>query len=122
MNLALIALRQLHQDGGFKDVTVERVKKEYDSKANTIAAFLKEACEVDLTAPEYYTLTTKVYSKYVSFCNVRREKPLEPNVLGKKLAEQGIEKQRARYQGDRDYYYTGLKLRDDLRGMNQALN
>ena len=81
-------------------------------------AFLKEECVVDLTAP----LTTDVYSKYVSFCNARRERPLEPNVLGKRLAEQGIEKQRARYQGDRDYYCTGLKLRADLRGMNQALN
>jgi len=122
LNLALIALKQLHQDGGFKDVSVERVKNEYDSKANIIAAFLKEECVVDLTAPEYYTLTTDVYSAYVLFCNTRGEKSLEPNIFGKKLAEQGIEKERSRYRGDRDYYYMGLKLRADLRGINQALN
>ncbi len=122
LNLALIALGQLHRDGGFKDVTVEGVKNEYDNKANIIAAFLKEECVVDLTAPEYLTLTTDVYGSYVSFCNTRREKPLEPNVFGKKLAEQGIEKERARFRGDRDYYYMGLKLRADLRGVNQALN
>ncbi len=122
LNLALIALRQLHKDGGFKDVSVERVKKEYDSKANIIAAFMQEECMVDLTAPEYLTLTTDVYSAYVSFCNTRREKPLETNVFGKKLAEQGIEKERSRYRGDREYYYMGLKLRADLRGINQALN
>jgi P4 family phage/plasmid primase-like protien len=122
LNLALIALKQLKRDGGFKDVSVERVKKEYDSKSNIIAAFLKEECVVDLTAPEYYALTTDVYSAYVLFCNTRREKPLETNIFGKKLAEQGIEKERARYRGDREYYYMGLKLRADLRGINQALN
>jgi P4 family phage/plasmid primase-like protien len=122
LNLALIALRQLHRDGGFKDVTVERVKKEYDSKANIILAFLKEECVVDLTTPEYYALTTDVYSAYVSFCHTRGEKPLEPNVFGKKLAEQGIERERSRYHGDRDYYYLGLKIRADLRGVNQPLN
>ena len=57
LNLALIGLKQLCKDGGFKDVSVERVKEEYDSRANTVQAFLDEKCLVDLNAPEYITLT-----------------------------------------------------------------
>jgi putative DNA primase/helicase len=61
LNLALIALRQLHKDGGFKDVSLEEIRKEYDENANTVKAFLDDKCAIDLTAPEYYTLTTNVY-------------------------------------------------------------
>jgi|GEM_PF-5581238 hypothetical protein len=32
------------------------------------------------------------------------------------LKEYGIEKDRMRNHGDRDYYYFGVKLRSDLRG------
>src|SRR5262249_13715351 len=68
LNLALIGLRQLRRDGGFKDVSVERVKKEYDSRANTVKAFLDEKCVVDPGAAEYVTLTTNAYAEYITFC------------------------------------------------------
>jgi phage/plasmid-associated DNA primase len=61
LNLALIGLRQLHKDRGFKDISVEKIRKKYDENSNTVNAFLDERCVVDLTAPEFYTLTTDVY-------------------------------------------------------------
>jgi P4 family phage/plasmid primase-like protien len=120
LNLALIALKQLHKDGGFKDVSVEKIRKEYDENANIVKAFLYDKCVIDLTAPEYYTLTTDVYNEYVNFCKEKNQRPLEMNVFGKKLAEQGIEKERMRYCGEREYCYLGIKLRSELRGHNQA--
>jgi hypothetical protein len=65
---------------------------------------------------------TNVYNEYLIFCKQRNERPLEMNVFGKKLAEQGIEKERMRYCGDgqREYCYVGIKLRSELRGQNQA--
>jgi hypothetical protein len=44
------------------------------------------------------------------------------NVFGKKLAEQGIEKERIGYcgGGQREYCYTGIKLRSELMGQNQT--
>jgi putative DNA primase/helicase len=92
LNLALIALKKLHKDGGFKDLSVEKIRKEYDENANIVKAFLYDKCVIDLTAPEYYTLTANVYYGYVNFCEVKNQRPLEMNVFGKKLAEQGIER------------------------------
>jgi hypothetical protein len=54
------------------------------------------------------------------YCKQRRERPLDANILGVKL-EAGIEKERLRTGGTREYYYTGIKLRSELRGQNQAL-
>jgi hypothetical protein len=43
------------------------------------------------------------------------------NVFGKKLAEEGIEKERLRYHdGQREYCYMGIKLRSDLRDQNKS--
>jgi P4 family phage/plasmid primase-like protien len=122
LNLALIALRKLRMDGGFRDISVELVRQRYEENANTIKAFLDQECIIDLVAPEYNTLTTDVYAKYVLFCNQRNERPLEMNVFGKGLSEYGIEKTRSRYKGEREYYYIGIKLRSDLRGQNQQLS
>ena len=121
LNLALIALKQLHKNGGFKDVAVEKIRKEYEENSNTVKAFLENKCVVDLTAPEYYTLTTNVYNEYLLACKEKSEKPLEMNMFGKELAKQGIEKQRIRNRaGDREYYYIGVKLRSELMGQNQT--
>jgi hypothetical protein len=46
---------------------------------------------------------------------------LEINVFGSKLKEFGIEKDRIRSHGDREYYYFGVLLRKDLQGQNQSL-
>ena len=121
LNLALIALKQLHKDGGFKDVSVEKVRKEYDQNSSTVKAFLDDKCVVDLTAPEYYALTSNVYNEYLVFCKEQNERPLEMPVFGKELAKHGIEKKRIRYYHgeEREYCYMGIKLGSDLRAQNQ---
>jgi hypothetical protein len=39
-------------DGGFKDISVERIRQRYEENANTIKAFLDQECVIDLAAPE----------------------------------------------------------------------
>ena len=121
LNIALIALKQLHKDGGFKDVSVEKIRKEYDENSNTVKAFLDNKCVVDLTAPEYYTLTTNVYNEYIIYCKEKNERSLDMNIFGKELAKHGIGKERIRYLrgGDREYCYMGIKMQSDLRGQDQ---
>jgi P4 family phage/plasmid primase-like protien len=121
LNLALIALRQLRKDGGFKDISVEKIRKEYEYNANTIKAFLEEKCVVDLASPEYSTPTVYLYNEYENFCQVKGARPLDMNVFGSKLKEYGIEKDRIRSHGDREYHYFGVKLISDLRRQNQSL-
>lgn len=121
LNLALVGLRQLEKEGGFRDIAVEDVKRDYERKSNTVKAFLQDMCSIDLQAPDYITSSGKVYEEYEEYCKQRKERPLDANVLGAKLKEIGIERQRSRNHGIREYYYCGIKLRSDLRGQNQAL-
>lgn len=79
LNLALVGLKKLQKDHGFKNVSVEKVKEDYDSRANIIKAFLDQNYVIDLTAPEYITPTAEVYSAYSAFCFERKERPLEPS-------------------------------------------
>jgi P4 family phage/plasmid primase-like protien len=121
LNLALVGLKQLEKDGGFRDIPVEDVKRDYERKSNTVKAFLQDKCSIDLQAPDYITPSAKVYDEYQEYCRQRRERPLDVNVLGTKLKETGIERERLRTRGTREYYYCGIKLLSDLRGQNQSL-
>lgn len=64
LNLSLIALRQLKKDGGFRDISVEKVRKEYEYNANTVKAFLDDKCVIDLTSPlSIYIMNTRTFAK-----------------------------------------------------------
>ena len=78
-------------------------------------------CVIDLTSPDYIIPTVYLYNEYENFCQEKRARPLEMNVFGSKLKEYGIEKDRIRSHGNREYYYFGIKLRSDLRGLSQSL-
>ena len=109
LNLGLIALRQLKKDGGFRDISVERVRKEYEHNANTVKAFLDDKCVIDLTS-DYSVPTVYLYNEYENFCQEKRVRPLEMNTFGSKLKEYGIERDCKRNHGDREYYYLGVML------------
>ena len=121
LNLALISLRQLRKDGGFKEISVEKVRKEYEYYANTVKAFLEEKCVIDLTSPEYSIPTIYLYNEYENFCQQKQVRPLDMNVFVSKLKEYGIERDRIRSHGDREYHYFGIQLRSNLRVQNQSL-
>ena len=121
LNLALVGLKQLEKDGSFRDIPVEDVKRDYERKSNTVKAFLEDRCIIDLQAPDYFTPSGNVYEEYQDYCKLRKERPLDANILGMKLRETGIERERLRTGGTREYYYCGIKLLSDLRGQNQSL-
>ncbi|MGA9841660.1 MAG: primase-like DNA-binding domain-containing protein [Nitrososphaeraceae archaeon] len=115
------ALRQLEKEGGFRDIAVEDVKRDYERKSDTVKAFLEDRCITDLQAPDYLTPSAKVYDEYQEYCKQRKERPLDANILGVKLKETGIEKERYRTGGTREYYYIGIKLLLEIRGQNKTL-
>lgn len=120
LNLALVALKKLQEDQGFRDISIEEIIKEYNKNTNTVTTFLQERSIRDLGNPEYYTITTNVYNEYVTYCKERNERPLEANIFGAKLKERGIKKERIRHNGIREYCYIGIKLKSDLENKNPA--
>lgn len=121
LNLALIGLKQLIDDGGFHDKDVEDTRRDYEENTNDVNAFLYEECVVDITNPDYSTLVTDAYATYVNFCAKRGTRSVDMNVFGKRLAARGIYNVRHREHGPREAYYDGLMLREHIRGSNQAL-
>ena len=47
LNLALVGLKQLEKEGGFRNIAVEDVKRDYERKSNTVKAFLQDKCNID---------------------------------------------------------------------------
>jgi phage/plasmid-associated DNA primase len=115
LNLALIALTQLIDEGGFHDKGIEQIKKDYEENTNDVNAFLYQECLVDITNPEYSTLATDAYAAYVNFCTKRGTRAVDMNIFGKKLAAKGIYNARHRDNGPKEAYYDGLILRNDIR-------
>jgi P4 family phage/plasmid primase-like protien len=115
LNLALIALTQLIDEGGFHDKGIEQTKKDYEENTNDVNAFLYQECLVDITNPEYSTLATDAYAAYVNFCTKRGTRAVDMNIFGKKLAAKGVYNARHRDNGPKEAYYDGLILRNDIR-------
>jgi P4 family phage/plasmid primase-like protien len=111
LNLALIALRKLRNDNGFKDVLVEKVRKKYEAKSNTVKAFLDSECKIDISDPLYDVPTTDMYAAYCKFSKENNERSVDISVFGKQLAQFGIERKQMNRHGDKSYYYIGVKLR-----------
>jgi phage/plasmid-associated DNA primase len=120
LNLALIALKQLQKDEGFRDISIEETIKKYNKNSDTTTTFLEEKCILDLGNPEYHTLTTNGYNEYLIHCKEKNERPLEANVFGARLTKWGVKKERIRSCGIREYYYIGIKLKSDLEANNPA--
>jgi P4 family phage/plasmid primase-like protien len=112
LNLALIALKKLRHDNGFKDIPVEEIRKKYEERSNTVKAFIDSKCIINISDQLCDILVTDLYAEYCKFCNEeRKERPLDMSVLGKRLKELGILKKQLQRSGDKSYYYIGIKLR-----------
>jgi P4 family phage/plasmid primase-like protien len=118
LKLALIALRKLRNDNGFKDISVEKVRKKYEEKSNTVKAFLDSDCKIDISDSLCDVLTTDMYAAYCKFCKDNNERSVDMSVFGKQLAQFGIERKQMKRNGDKSYYYIGVKLKYDFRALD----
>ncbi|MDQ3968819.1 MAG: phage/plasmid primase, P4 family, partial [Thermoproteota archaeon] len=97
LNLGLKYLPILIRENGFSAEPIDKVKKEYEQKADHVARYLQEYCIIDSTKKEYSTKTTDLYSHYVRICReIMQVRELDENVFGSKLVEQGVLHKRRR--------------------------
>jgi putative DNA primase/helicase len=92
LNLAIIALKQLRRNNGFREIPVEKIRQKYEEKANTVKAFIEQKCIIDLSDPMCDILTTDLFAAYCNFCKDNDERPLDMSVFGKELKQIGGEK------------------------------
>jgi len=121
LNLALVGLRKLIKEGGFKDIPIEKIRQDYEYNASIVKQFVDEQCVINLHNPGFLTLTTTLQDSFRMFCKTRGSKPLDGSVLGKELLEMGIVKDRITKYKIRQYCYLGIMTKEELRGKNEEL-
>jgi hypothetical protein len=65
LNLALVGLKQLKDEGGFHDEDIEDIRRDYEEHTNDVNTFLYQECLVDITNPDYYTLATVCSNEFI---------------------------------------------------------
>jgi putative DNA primase/helicase len=130
LNLALKGLGKLIKEGGFKDISVEKIKQQYEYNASIVKQFIDEECVIGLNNPDYRISTTTLQNSFLQFCKTRGSKVLENNILGKELLlYQNFcrcsllfkTKERIMENQKRDHYYIGIMTRQELKGKNESL-
>ena len=111
LNLALIALKQLIKDNGFRHAEdIETTIKKYNKIASSVEAFLADKCRIDKSDRKNYTPSADLYSHYTAYCKENNTTPVSDNVFGSHLKARGIVKGRLMQNGERGYCYIGISL------------
>jgi P4 family phage/plasmid primase-like protien len=119
LNLGLKYLPILIKENGFTAEPIDKVKKEYEQKADHVSRYLQECCIIDSTKKDYSTKTTELYSHYVRICTeIMQVRELDENVFGSKLVEHGVLHKRRRIKkgegGKMEYVYDGIILKHKI--------
>ena len=119
LNLGLKYLPILIKENGFSAEPTDKVKKEYEQKADHVARYLQEYCIIDSTKKDYVTKTAELYSHYVKICReIMQIRELDENVFGSKLVEHGVLHKRRRVKkgegGRMEYVYDGIILKHKI--------
>src|SRR5688500_7030749 len=97
LNLGLKYLPILINENGFTSEPIDKIKKEYEQKADHVSKYLQEYCIIDSTKKDYSTKSADLYSHYVRICReIMQVRELDENVFGSKLVEHGILHKRRR--------------------------
>jgi P4 family phage/plasmid primase-like protien len=112
LNLWLRYLPILIKENGFAEEPIDKVKREYEYKADHVARYLQEYCIIDANRKDNFTKTSELYEHYCRVCNeFLNVRPLDENVFGSKLVEHGILRRKRRSKGSRDYVYEPVILK-----------
>ena len=119
LNLGLKYLPILIRENGFAAEPIDKVKKEYEQKADHVSRYLQEYCIIDSTERDYSTKTAELYSHYVRICReIMQVRELDENVFGSKLVEHGVLHKRRRIKkgegGRLEYVYDGIILKHKI--------
>jgi P4 family phage/plasmid primase-like protien len=90
LNLAILALKRVMARRGWSNIPVGDIKRKYESRSNTVETFINTKC----------------------FCAERKQRPVDSSVVGRRLKESGIEKDRLQHSGKKSSHYIGIKLKE----------
>lgn len=103
-----ILLPELLDDGKFKyQGTVEQRKQNYLLNSNPLILFIEEYCKQDL---DKYVSYSKLYSTYVEYLKILKQRVVSKKEFSKVLNDEAIEIKKTTRDGITDTYILGIEI------------
>jgi putative DNA primase/helicase len=132
LNIALAGFVMLERDGGFEDILIEDIRKEYERNNESVITFLNSECYIDMgkkalvsvfmPETEFYKAYTEFFfgGKFVSI-GAENDKPLDSAGFEIELSKYGIFKRRRTVEGKEMSFYQGVITRQEAAKQNMQI-
>lgn len=111
-NLALMGLRWLKDDGGFKETDMEEIRRKYLENTSRIKDFIKDKCELAPGNDGYFVESSLLREEYRKYCISKGTRYYDERKLGEELKSLGVMHRQKTVAGKgRPYHDFGLRLK-----------
>lgn len=107
LNLALIGVKLIEQDGGFDEQDVDEIRQRWTLGISTLNEFIRERC---VLGDDEKVTTADFQDAYRRYCREKDLDSMDETRLGIELKRIGIEKKRLGTGSRRVYYYLGIGI------------
>jgi P4 family phage/plasmid primase-like protien len=118
LNLALKGWQALRAEGKFQEESIQKIKDQYQHRANYVKRFVDDICIIDFQDSECMEITDKIFKAFTDYCRKNQLREVPINTFGSSLARLGIIKTQRMKNRKRDTYYVGLKLKESVYNEN----
>lgn len=111
LNLALIGLRRLIKNGGFIGTDdIETVKDDYIRNSADVGNFITDKCTL---GKDYKEVCRELWDVYLTYCKDYGKYAKDDKTFGMELQSKHIPRERLMENYERNYYYIGIKLKEE---------
>jgi len=104
---------------GFRyEKNMEEMKQDFEQYTDSVKNFIQDCC---VLRREYAIPTQECYSEYIQNCKERVEKPVPPNVFGRRFEmHTGATKTREKVRSGRAMVYHGVTTKKNIKEINKS--
>jgi phage/plasmid-associated DNA primase len=111
LNLALMGVRWLKEDGGFIETDMEELRRKYAENTSRIKGFIAEKCELSAGNEEYSIESSVLREAYRKYCIANGTRYFDERKLGEELKAMGVIHKQKGSRQRRVYYDFGIRLK-----------
>lgn len=120
LNLALMGLRWLKEDGGFKETDMEELRKKYSENNSRIKGFINDECELMAGNDGYYVESSIFKAAHRRYCLSHGTTYYNEQELGRELKRLGVVNKQKMVHGGRAHYFFGIRLKSGSSLLNYS--
>lgn len=113
LNLALMGIRWLKEDGGFRETDMEELRRKYVENTSKIKNFISEKCELSVGNEEFSVESSVLREAYRRYCVAYGTRYFDERKLGEELKALGVLHRQKTVKGKgRPYHDIGIRLKE----------